>query len=101
MKGELKKDVKEFMKAAAMEEINGSLYLNKEPKEPRQTKKARRITENKIEAFIQQNSVSTLARILGVSQGRISQLRGEKRLRQWVIATGKREKPLIAMETRK
>jgi hypothetical protein len=37
------------MKAAAIEEINASLYPDQEPK---QSKKNRRITEGKIEAFI-------------------------------------------------
>ena len=95
-KGEdLKKALKESMTTAAMEEINASLYPNQEPK---QTKKGHRITEKKIEAFIKANGVTKAADILGVSQGRISQLRGEKRLRQWVIAAGKREKLLVAIE---
>lgn len=98
LKGDLKKDLKEFMKVAAIEEINASLYPNLEPK---QTKKGRRITENKIEAFIKDQGVAKTADILGVSPGRISQLRGEKRLRQWVIAAGKREKLLVAIESGK
>lgn len=98
LKGDLKKALKDFMKAAAVEEINASLYPNQELK---QTKKSHRITEKKIETFIRENGVVQTAGILGVSQGRISQLRGEKRLRQWVIAAGKREKLLVAMETPK
>jgi hypothetical protein len=74
-----------------MEEINASLYPNQEPK---QAKKGHRITENKIEAFIKANGVVKTADILGVPRGRISQLRGEKRLRQWVIAAGKKRKAL-------
>jgi excinuclease UvrABC nuclease subunit len=96
LKGGMKKALKDFMKAAAIEEITASLNPNVEPK---QTKKGRRITEKKIEAFIEQKGVSKTASILGVSQGRISQLRSEKRLRQWIIAAGKREKILVAMET--
>ena len=96
LKGGMKKALKDFMKAAAIEEITASLNPNVEPK---QTKKGRRITEKKIEAFIEHKGVSKTASILGVSQGRISQLRSEKRLRQWIIAAGKREKILVAMET--
>jgi hypothetical protein len=96
LKGDLKKALKDFMKTAAIEEITASLYPNVEPK---QSKKSRRITENKIEAFIEAKGVAKTANILGVSQGRISQLRGEKRLRRWVIAAGKREKLLVAIET--
>ncbi len=95
MKGDLKKSLKNFMKAAAIEEINASLYPNQATKE---TKKNRRITEGKIEAFITKHGVAKAAELLGVSQGRVSQLRGEGRLRQWVIAAGKREKLLVAME---
>jgi hypothetical protein len=98
LKGDLKKDLKDFMKTAAIEEINASLYPNQEPKE---SKKNRRITEKKIDAFIQQNGVARTAEVLGVSAGRVSQLRGEQRLRRWVIAAGKREKMLIAIETTK
>jgi hypothetical protein len=98
LKGDLKKALKDFMKAAAVEEINASLYPNQELK---QTKKSHRITEKKIETFIKEIGVVKTAGILGVSQGRISQLRGEKRLRQWVIAAGKREKLLVAIETAK
>ena len=96
LKGDLKKALKDFMKTAAIEEITASLYPNVEPK---QTTKSHRITENKIEAFIDEKGVAETASILGVSQGRISQLRGEKRLRRWVIAAGKREKLLVAIET--
>jgi len=96
LKGDLKKALKDSMKAAAIEEITASLYPNQQPK---QTKKSRRITENKVEAFIDKEGVEKTARILGVSPGRISQLRGDKRgLRQWVIAAGKREKLLVAIE---
>lgn len=49
LKGDLKKELKSFMKAAAMEEIQASLYPNLKP---RPNEKNRRITENKIEAFI-------------------------------------------------
>jgi putative AlgH/UPF0301 family transcriptional regulator len=83
------------MKAAALEEINASLYPNSQPKE---STNGLRITENKIEEFIRQNGVNKTAEILGVSQGRISQLRGERRLREWVIAAGKREKLLAVIE---
>lgn len=95
LKGDLKKALKDSMKAAAIEEITASLYPNQEPK---QTKKTRRITEKKIEAFIEKKGVAKTASILGVSPGRISQLRGDKRLRRWVIAAGKREKLLVAIE---
>ena len=98
MTGDLKKNLKDFMKAAAIDEINASLYPNQEPK---QTKKTRRITEKKIDAFVEQIGVAKTANILGVSPGRVSQLRGEKRLRRWVIAAGKREKVLVAIETTK
>ena|ERR1700722_11138630 len=64
-----------------------------------QTKKTRRITENKVDAFIEQIGVAKTANIMGVSPGRVSQLRGEKRLRRWVIAAGKREKILVVIET--
>lgn len=95
MLGDLKKDLKDSLKAAAIEEIDASLYPNQEP---RQSKKGRRITENKIDAYIKSQGVSKTAQILGISQGRVSQLRGDKRLRQWVIAAGKREKLLVAIE---
>jgi len=95
LKGDLKKALRDSMKAAAIEEITASLFPNQEPK---QTKKGHRITEKKIEAFIKAKGVVKTASILGVSQGRISQLRGEKRLRRWVIAAGKREKLLVAIE---
>ncbi len=93
--GDLKKALKASMKAAALDEINASLYPNLEPKE---SKKGLRITENKIEEFIKETGVVKTAVVLGVTPGRISQLRGEKRLRQWVIAAGKREKILAAIE---
>jgi hypothetical protein len=93
LKGDLKKALRDFMKAAVVEEIDASLYPNQEP---RQARKGRRITEQKIEAFIKKNGVVKTAGILGISQGRVSQLRGE--LRQWVIAAGKREKFLLAIE---
>jgi hypothetical protein len=96
LKGDLKKSLRDFMKAAAIEEITASLYPDVEPK---QTKMNRRITEKKIEAFIEDKGVVKTASILGISQGRVSQLRGEKRLRQWAIAAGKREKLLVAIET--
>jgi hypothetical protein len=96
LKGDLKKALKDSMKAAAIEEINASLFPNQEPK---QTKKGHRITEKKIEGFIKAKGVAKTANILGVSQGRISQLRGDKRLLQWVIASGKREKLLGAIES--
>jgi hypothetical protein len=76
--------------------IASSLFPNQEPK---QTKKGHRITEKKIEGFIKAKGVAKTANILGVSQGRISQLRGDKRLLQWVIASGKREKLLGAIES--
>jgi GIY-YIG catalytic domain len=95
LKGDLKKALKDSMKTAAIEEITASLYPNQEPK---QAKKGRRITEKKIEAFIRNKGVAKTADILGVSPGRISQLRGDKRLRGWVIAAGKREKLLVAIE---
>jgi hypothetical protein len=95
LKGDLKKALKDFMRSAAIEEITASLYPEQEPK---QTRKSHRITEKKIEAFIKEQGVVKTASILGVSQGRISQLRGDKRLRQWVIAAGKREKLLVAIE---
>src|SRR5207248_1490452 len=95
LKGDLRKELRDFMKVAAIEEIDASLYPNQEPK---QAKTGHRITENKIEAFIKDSGVVRTAEILGISQGRVSQLRGEKRLRQWVIAAGKREKLLLAME---
>lgn len=94
LKGDLKKDLRDSLKAAAVEEIDASLYPNQEP---RQGKKSRRITEKKIEAFIKAKGVAETAKVLGVSQGRISQLRGD--MRRWVIAAGKREKLLVAMET--
>jgi len=84
------------METAAVKEIAASLYPNLEPK---QEKKNRRITEKKIEAFIQKKGVSKTASILGVSEVRVSQLRGEKRLRRWVIAAGRSEKLLVAIET--
>jgi hypothetical protein len=83
------------MKAAAIEEITASLYPDQEPK---QSKKNRRITEGKIEAFIKARGVAKTAKVLGVSPGRIYQLQNEKQLRRWVIAAGKREKLLVAME---
>jgi hypothetical protein len=95
LKGDLKKDLKDALEAAAAEEIDASLYPNQEP---RQNKKSRRITEKKIEAFIKAKGVARTAHILGVSQGRVSQLRGDKRLRRWVIAAGKRDKLLVAIE---
>jgi hypothetical protein len=95
LKGDLKKALRHSMKAAAIEEINASLYPNQEPK---QIKKSRRITEKKIQAFVERKGVVKTASILGVSPGRISQLKGENRLRQWVIAAGKRDKLLVAIE---
>jgi hypothetical protein len=95
LKGDLKKALKDSLETAASEEISASLYPNQEPKQAR-TK--HRITDNKIKAFVNKEGVAKTARILGVSPGRISQLRGEDRLRQWVIAAGKREKLMVAME---
>lgn len=96
LKGNLKKALRKSMKAAALEEITASLYPNQHVKE---TGKSRRITENKIDAFVAEKGVAKAASILGVSQGRISQLRGERRLRQWAIAAGKREKLMVAIES--
>lgn len=97
LKGDLKKDLKHYLETVAKEEISASLYPNQEVRQARKT--SHRITEKKIEAFIKENSVVKTADILGVSPGRISQLRGKKRLRQWVIAAGKRDKLLFAIET--
>jgi hypothetical protein len=98
LKGDLRKDLRNFMRETAIDEINASLYPDLEPK---QNKKNRRITENKIDAFVNKNGVAETARVLGISPGRVSQLRGEKRLRRWVIAAGKREKLLVAIERAK
>ncbi len=98
LRGDLKKALKDFMRSAAFEEIDASLYPNQEPKE---NKKGIRITEKKIDGFILDHGVAKTAGILGISQGRVSQLRGEKRLRQWVIAAGKREKFLVAITSSK
>ena len=86
------------MKEAALDEINASLYPNQEPK---QSKKNRRITENKIVDFIDKKGVAKTADILGISPGRVSQLKGDERLRRWIIAAGKREKMLVAIERMK
>jgi hypothetical protein len=98
LKNDLRKELKNFMKEAALNAINASLYPNQEPK---QTKKNKRITENKIVEFIDKEGVAATADILGISPGRVSQLRGDERLRQWVIAAGKREKMLVAIESTK
>jgi GIY-YIG catalytic domain len=98
LKNDLRKDLKNFMKEAALDEINASLYPNREPK---QSKKSRRITEKKIMSFIDKKGVAKTAEILGISPGRVSQLKGDKRLRRWIIAAGKREKILIAIERAK
>jgi hypothetical protein len=95
LKGDLKKALKGFLKAAALEEINASLYPNQKV---RQTNTTFRITDKKIENFIRSEGVTKTAEILGVSQGRVSQLRGEKKLREWIVAAGKREKFLDAIE---
>jgi len=95
IKGNLRKDLREYLKAAAIDEIEAALGPDREP---RQSKKSRRITENKIEAFIKSQGVAKTADVLGVSSGRVSQLRGGRKLRRWVIAAGKREKLLLAME---
>lgn len=94
LKGNLRKELKNFMKEAAMDEIDASLYPNQEPK---QSKKNRRITEKKIVKFIEENGVTKTATLLGISPGRVSQLKGDQRLRRWVIAAGKREKMLVAI----
>lgn len=60
----VKKDLRDFMKATAIEEINASLYPGQEPK---QSKKNRRIAEGKIEAFIKARDVAKTAKVLGVS----------------------------------
>lgn len=86
------------MREAALDEINASLYPNQEPKE---TKKNRRITENKILDFIEKKGVAKTAKMLGITPGRVSQLKGEERLRRWIIAAGKREKMLVAIERTK
>jgi hypothetical protein len=75
--------------------------LKNDNQEPKQSKKNRRITENKIVNFIDKKGVAKTAAILGISPGRVSQLRGDKRLRRWIIAAGKREKILIAIERTK
>ena len=98
LSGDLKRSLKSYMKTAAMEEINASLYPDQEPK---QAKKGLRITDRKIEYFIKQYGVTKTADVLGISQGRVSQLRGERKLRKWVIAAGKREKFLVAIEAGK
>lgn len=95
LKGDLKKALRDSMKSAAIEEIAASLYPNQEPK---QAKKSRRITDNKILAFIKLRGLKETARIFGISSGRVSQLKGENRLRRWVIAAGKRDKLLVAIE---
>ena len=83
------------MKEAALDEINASLYPDQEPK---QCKKNRRITENKLVGFIGKIGLAKVANILGISPGRVSQLKGDERLRRWIIAAGKREKMLVAIE---
>jgi hypothetical protein len=94
LKYDLRKELKTFMKQAALDEITASLYPDQEPK---QSKKSRRITEKKIVGFIDKNGVAKVAKILGISPGRVSQLKGDKRLRRWIIAAGKREKMLVAI----
>jgi len=95
LKNDLRKELRNFMKEAALDEINASLSPNQEPKE---TKKNRRITENKIVAFIEKKGVAKTAKLLDISPGRVSQLKKDERLRQWIIAAGKREKMLVAIE---
>jgi hypothetical protein len=98
LRNDLRKDLKAFMKQAALDEITASLYPDQEPK---QSKKSRRITEKKIVGFIDKKGVAKVAKILGISPGRVSQLKGDKRLRRWTIAAGKREKMLVAIERTK
>src|SRR6185437_5476074 len=95
LKQDLRRELRNFMKEAALDEINASLYPNQEPKA---SKKNRRITENKIVNFIEKKGVAKTAKILDISPGRVSQLRGDKRLRRWIIAAGKREKMLVAIQ---
>jgi hypothetical protein len=98
LKNDLRKELRNYMKEAALNAINASLYPNQEPK---QTKKNKRITENKITDLIDKEGVAATADILGISPGRVSQLRGDGRLRKWMIAAGKREKMLVAIGDRK
>jgi len=98
LRDDLRKELRKSMKEAALDEINASLYPNQEPK---QSKKNRRITENKIVDFIDKKGVAATADILGISPGRVSQLKGDERLRRWIIAAGKREKMLVAIERMK
>jgi len=98
LKNDLRKELRNYMKEAALNAINASLYPNQEPK---QTKKNKRITENKITDLIDKEGVAATADILGISPGRVSQLRGDGRLRKWIIAAGKREKMLVAIGDRK
>jgi hypothetical protein len=98
LRNDLRKDLKAFMREAAMEEITASLYPDQEPK---QSKKSRRITEKKLAGFVDKNGLARVAKILGISPGRVSQLKGDKRLRRWIIAAGKREKMLVAIERTK
>jgi GIY-YIG catalytic domain len=98
LRNDLRKDLKTFMKEAALDEITASLYPDQEPK---QSKKSRRITEKKLAGFIDEKGLAKVAKILDISPGRVSQLKGDKRLRRWIIAAGKREKMLIAIERTK
>lgn len=95
LRNDLRKDLKSFMREAALDEITASLYPDQEPK---QSKKSRRITEKKLVGFIDKKGLEKVAKILGISPGRVSQLKGDKRLRRWIIAAGKREKMLVAIE---
>jgi hypothetical protein len=94
LKGDLKKALKDFLRSAALEEITASLYPDQQPKEG---KKSRRITKQKIESFIKSNGLAAMANILGISTGRVWQLRDEDCLLEWIIAAGKREKFLGAL----
>jgi GIY-YIG catalytic domain-containing protein len=94
LKNDLRKDLKTFMREAALDEITASLYPDQEPK---QSKKSRRITEKKLAGFVDKKGLAKVAKILDISPGRVSQLKGDKRLRRWIIAAGKREKMLVAI----
>jgi hypothetical protein len=94
LKGDLKKDLKRFLKTAADEEISASVY----PNQKRMQRGSRRITDKATKTFIDSVGLKRTAARLGVTGGRVWQLKRDNRLRQWVIAAGKREELLVAID---
>jgi AraC-like DNA-binding protein len=91
---DLRRSLRQFLRRDADRQIDDAVY----PDRPTQTDVlARRITTNKLSAISQ----ATLARVLGISQPRVSQLFKTSAIRQYIREAGKRDAVLLLLQKAK